>query len=79
MDELKQQWIRPTDVLSVLLLLGGEIVNRALAQLAGGAITPVAFSFGAILSHHFQGWYCEADKSTRLGLVRRNHALGKRW
>lgn len=50
MDELKQQWIQPTGVMSVLLLLGGEIVNRALAQLAGGAITPVAFSFGAILA-----------------------------
>ena len=36
---------------SVLLLLGGDVVNRALAQLAGakgwkGRIVPVGFSFG---------------------------------
>ncbi|KAM0812453.1 hypothetical protein AB5N19_12444 [Seiridium cardinale] len=39
-------WAEPSDVFSVLLLLGGEIVNKALAQLAGGTLTPVAFSFG---------------------------------
>jgi hypothetical protein len=44
--ELRQQWTQPTDVFSILLLLGGEIVNRALAQLAGGILTPVTFSFG---------------------------------
>ena len=45
--EFQQQWAHPADVFSVLLLLGGEIVNRALAQLSGGIFTPVAFSFGA--------------------------------
>jgi hypothetical protein len=45
-DEFRQQWTQPTDVFSVLLLLGGEIVNKALAQLAGGVLTPVTFSFG---------------------------------
>lgn len=45
-EELKQQWIQPSDVFSVLLLLGSEVVNRALAQLAGGMLTPVTFSFG---------------------------------
>lgn len=45
-DEFRQQWTQPTDVFSVLLLLGGEIVNKALAQLAGGVFTPVTFSFG---------------------------------
>jgi len=40
------RWGRPTDVFSVLLILGGDIVNKALAQLAGGNITPVTFSFG---------------------------------
>lgn len=44
--ELRRQWTEPTDVISVLLLLGGEIVNKALAQLAGGIVTPVTFSFG---------------------------------
>jgi hypothetical protein len=40
------RWGQPTDVFSVLLILGGDIVNKALAQLAGGTITPVSFSFG---------------------------------
>ncbi|KAH8652757.1 hypothetical protein BGZ60DRAFT_508663 [Tricladium varicosporioides] len=44
--ELKTQWIQPTDVFTVLLLLGGDIVGKALAQLAGGRFTPVTFSFG---------------------------------
>ncbi|TRX90295.1 hypothetical protein FHL15_008840 [Xylaria flabelliformis] len=41
-----QQWANPSDVFSVLLILGGDVVARALAQLAGSRITPVAFSFG---------------------------------
>ena len=40
------QWTRPKDVFSVLLLLGGDVINRALAQLVGGRLTPVTFSFG---------------------------------
>jgi hypothetical protein len=40
------QWKNPGDVFSVLLILGGDVVARALAQLAGSPITPVAFSFG---------------------------------
>ncbi|KAL7928853.1 hypothetical protein V8C35DRAFT_316940 [Trichoderma chlorosporum] len=43
---LSAQWTSPGDILSVLLLLGPEIVQRAVAQLAGRAVTPVAFSFG---------------------------------
>jgi hypothetical protein len=45
-EEFSQQWAVPADVFSVLLLLGGDVVARALAQLAGSRITPVAFSFG---------------------------------
>ncbi|KAH6666290.1 hypothetical protein B0J14DRAFT_604564 [Halenospora varia] len=45
-NELRQQWAQPTDVFNVLLLLGGDIVNKALAQLSGSVITPVTFSFG---------------------------------
>jgi hypothetical protein len=41
------QWVSPGNyAFTVLLLLGGDIVSRALAQLAGGRFTPVAFSFG---------------------------------
>ncbi|KAI2742526.1 hypothetical protein DTO013E5_3546 [Penicillium roqueforti] len=40
------QGVHPSDVFSVLLILGGDIVARALAQLAGSGLTPVTFSFG---------------------------------
>lgn len=45
-DAFSAQWRNPGDVFSVLLILGGDIVARALAQLVGSKITPVAFSFG---------------------------------
>ncbi|KAF7921446.1 hypothetical protein EAE99_007754 [Botrytis elliptica] len=45
-DYFASQWVDPSDIFSVLLLLGPEIVQQAVAQLAGRAITPVAFSFG---------------------------------
>ncbi|EDU42064.1 hypothetical protein PtrSN002B_003841 [Pyrenophora tritici-repentis] len=45
-QEFSAQWKNPSDVFSVLLILGGDVVARALAQLAGSGITPVAFSFG---------------------------------
>ncbi|GAB1314548.1 Solute carrier family 40 protein (Fragment) [Madurella fahalii] len=34
------------DILSVLMLIGPDIIQKAVAQLAGHVITPVAFSFG---------------------------------
>ncbi|KAH9895630.1 hypothetical protein C8Q73DRAFT_744917 [Cubamyces lactineus] len=46
-------WMSPNDTLSILMIIGGDIVQRAVAQLAGsGPLTPywhfapVAFSFG---------------------------------
>ncbi|KAL7626116.1 hypothetical protein AAE478_002886 [Parahypoxylon ruwenzoriense] len=45
-NEFTDQARNPTDVFSVLLILGGDVVARALAQLAGSGVTPVAFSFG---------------------------------
>lgn len=45
-QEFRSQWTHPSDVFSVLLILGPDVISRALAQLAGGALTPVAFSFG---------------------------------
>jgi hypothetical protein len=40
-------WTSPSDyAFTILLLVGGNVVGRALAQLAGGRLTPVAFSFG---------------------------------
>ncbi|EWZ48974.1 hypothetical protein FOCG_07389 [Fusarium oxysporum f. sp. radicis-lycopersici 26381] len=45
-SEFSNQWKHPSDVFSVLLILGGDVVARALAQLVGSRFTPVAFSFG---------------------------------
>jgi hypothetical protein len=45
-EATRDQWTYPQDVFSILLILGGDIVARAIAQLAGTWITPVAFSFG---------------------------------
>ncbi|KAJ4372382.1 hypothetical protein N0V83_004156 [Neocucurbitaria cava] len=44
--QLSAQWANPSDVLSLLLIIGGDIVQTALAQTTGGRITPVCFSFG---------------------------------
>lgn len=44
--ELRHQWTQPGDVFSVLLILGGDVVARALAQVAGSRSSTVAFSFG---------------------------------
>lgn len=43
---LRTQWVNPSDVFSILLILGGEVIARALAQLAGSGLAPVSFSFG---------------------------------
>lgn len=45
-EEFAAQWSHPADVFSVLLILGGDVINRALAQLVGKRVCPVAFSFG---------------------------------
>jgi hypothetical protein len=45
-DEFSEQWTHPGGVFSVLLILGGDVVGRALAQVAGTGLTPVTFSFG---------------------------------
>ncbi|KAK7978735.1 hypothetical protein PG996_004786 [Apiospora saccharicola] len=40
------QWVSPSDILSILLLLGPDTVQKAVAQLSGRMVTPAAFSFG---------------------------------
>lgn len=56
-DQLLRQWQNPGDILSLLLLIGGNTVQQAIAQLFGVYVqpskrlpriyvTPVAFSFG---------------------------------
>jgi hypothetical protein len=46
--DLKEQWTKSGDIFSILLILGGDVIQRAIAQLSGGPLplTPVAFSFG---------------------------------
>ncbi|RPB12625.1 hypothetical protein P167DRAFT_535948 [Morchella conica CCBAS932] len=54
LNAFHEQFARPGDIISVLLLLGSvvmlgrDVIHQALAQLSGGFITPVAFSFGWI-------------------------------
>jgi len=43
---LSTQWENPSDSLSVLLVIGGDIIQKALAQFSGCRLVPVAFSFG---------------------------------
>ncbi len=45
-SRIASQWENPNDVLTILLIIGGDIVQKALAQLSGGYFVPVAFSFG---------------------------------
>ncbi|KAK2877079.1 hypothetical protein FQN49_001442 [Arthroderma sp. PD_2] len=41
-------WADPKDILSVLFILGGDLVEHAFAQLVGTPLPPVAFSFGCV-------------------------------
>lgn len=48
---VKDQWRNPSDILSILMIIGGDVVQRAIAQLSSSQIgpvplVPVAFSFG---------------------------------
>ncbi|KAM6495081.1 hypothetical protein JOM56_009704 [Amanita muscaria] len=43
---LTDEWVHPGSVLSILTLIGPDVIQIALAQLSGPFFTPVAFSFG---------------------------------
>lgn len=45
-NEFRAQWTQPSDTFSVLLIVGGEVIQLALANLTGAVFTPIAFSFG---------------------------------
>ena len=46
-SSLYSQWTNPSDILSLLLLIGGDVIRCALAQQVGDRFpTPVVFSFG---------------------------------
>ncbi|KAJ6485580.1 hypothetical protein C8R45DRAFT_997093 [Mycena sanguinolenta] len=43
---VRSTWRSPSDTGTILLIIGGDVIARALAQLAGPKLVPVAFSFG---------------------------------
>lgn len=43
---LGAQWTNPSEVTTVLMIIGGDVVQKALAQTTGCWYTPVCFSFG---------------------------------
>lgn len=45
-SQLRAQWHSSSDILSLLLIVGPEVVQRALAQLVGTSFVPIGFSFG---------------------------------
>ena len=46
-SEFAKQWHNPAEVIAVLLIIGGDIIQTALAQLTASSVfVPVAFSFG---------------------------------
>jgi hypothetical protein len=50
---LRAQWTNPNDIFTILLIIGGEVVQVAMGQLCAGPVpflTPVAFSFGWVLN-----------------------------
>jgi hypothetical protein len=44
--DVQDQWRNPSDILSLLLIISPDIIQRAFAQLVGGPVAPIAFSFG---------------------------------
>ncbi|RSL58079.1 hypothetical protein CEP53_006245 [Fusarium sp. AF-6] len=46
--ELASQWINPGDVSTILLALGGDVVQKAFSQGTGKVYVPVCFSFGCV-------------------------------
>ncbi|KAK8118560.1 uncharacterized protein PG998_003186 [Apiospora kogelbergensis] len=53
-DELAAQWYNPTDIATILLIIGGDVVQKAFAQGTGKPYVPVCFSFGCI-AYTFMG------------------------
>lgn len=46
-SNLRTQWINPANILDLLLLVGADVIQTALAQLTGDRLpTPMVFSFG---------------------------------
>ena len=89
---LRQQMINPAEILSVLLIIGGDIVQKACAQLSNAGpkrfpITPVAFSFGwvafafgALMSAFADGTMMpEPDISSVVAVVGGQRKINESW
>ncbi|KAK2746357.1 hypothetical protein FQN57_003239 [Myotisia sp. PD_48] len=48
LEEFSKQLSHPSNVFAILLMLGGDMVEKAYAQLVGTYVAPVAFSFGCV-------------------------------
>ncbi|KAJ9137698.1 hypothetical protein NKR23_g8995 [Pleurostoma richardsiae] len=46
--ELRKQWANPADVSTILLVIGGDVVQTAFARAPGKLYTPVCFCFGCV-------------------------------
>ena len=68
-NQIRSQWRNPSNILSLLLLIGGDIVQRALAQQTGDTIpTPVVFSFGWV-AYTFVGLLSAVGNSALMPLL----------
>jgi hypothetical protein len=45
-NDFKAQWKNSSDTFSLLLLVGGDVIQKAMAQFNGRRYRPIAFSFG---------------------------------
>lgn len=60
---LRKQWTNPSDISTILLIVGGDVVQKAIGQLTAGPVpyfTPVSFSFG---------WVCMSINQDGLRLM----------
>jgi len=46
--QLATQWVNPSDVSTILFVLGGDVVQKAFSQATGKLYVPVCFSFGCV-------------------------------
>jgi hypothetical protein len=46
--QLATQWVNPSDVSTILFVLGGDVVQKAYSQATGKVYVPVCFSFGCV-------------------------------
>ncbi|OJJ43514.1 hypothetical protein ASPZODRAFT_161463 [Penicilliopsis zonata CBS 506.65] len=78
---LRRQWEEPSDVFTVLLIIGGEIIQNALGAVSGDTLTPVTFSFGwaaplpNLLVINLESGYRRVNRSWTLWASRIHHPI----